>query len=255
MLGVQRYMPLTFVRGIYMIKLLLLTLIWLIAPANLVYAHPHAFVECTFAFVMDREGLVGFKQHWTLDEMTSAAVLDVVDSNRDGALSAQENDAVRKLSVESLLAYHYFTVAKINGNDFPVKKISDFSAELKNGKLRYEFMVPCRVKAPGGQRQEIKVAIYDGSFYTYVAYAEKGGMGMDPTKDALFANRQAPAKPEDFKRFSKAMGLDKFKGRVRVQGGDTALFSITSTMRDEPDMAYFYGQIVPQAFVLVFETK
>lgn len=237
-----------------MAKRLILLLILLIAPAPQVLAHPHAFVECTFAFVMDNEGLVGFKQRWTLDEITSVSVLDVVDTDRNGVLSAKEKLAVRDLSIESLLAYHYFTVAQINGKDFPVRKITDFSAELNNGKLTYEFMVPCRVKAVPNQSQKVKVAVYDDSFYTFVAYVEEGQKAIDPTKDPLFANRQAPATPEDFKRFSSAVGLGKFEGDVPIQG-DAARFSVTSKVRDEPEMAYFFEQIIPQAFILEFELK
>jgi len=236
-----------------MIRLMLILLLS-IAPLSQAFAHPHAFVECTLTFVMDKEGLVGFKQRWTLDEMTTVSVLDVVDIDRNGTLSVQEKIAVRNLSVESLLAYHYFTVARINGNDFPIKKITDFSAELKEGKLTYEFLVPCRVKALKDRSQEVKVAVYDDSFYTFVAYVEEGKTAIDPTKDPLFANRQAPARPEDFKRFSEATGLDKFSGDVPIQGG-AGLLKLTSDVRDEPEMAYFYEQIVPQAFILAFRLK
>ena len=225
-----------------------------IIPLGQALAHPHAFVACTFAFVMDKEGLVGFKQRWTLDEITTVSVLDVVDTDRDGVLSSQEKIAVRDLSVESLLAYHYFTVARINGKDFPVQKITDFTAELSEGKLTYEFLVPCRVKAVKDRSQEVKVAVYDNSFYTFVAYIEEGKTGIDPTKDPLFANRQAPARPDDFKRFSEATGLGKFSGDVAIKG-DAAHFTITADVRDEPEMAYFYDQIVPQAFILAFRLK
>jgi ABC-type uncharacterized transport system substrate-binding protein len=74
-------------------------------------AHPHAFVECNFSFVMDKEGLVGFRQKWVLDEMTTLSILDVVDADRNGALSTEEKAAVRNLTEESLSTYHYFTVA------------------------------------------------------------------------------------------------------------------------------------------------
>lgn len=237
-----------------MAKRILLTLSIFVALTATVLAHPHAFVECKFSFVMDKEGLVGFKQRWTLDEMTSVSVLDIVDTNRDGALSAEEKRAVRDLSMESLLDYHYFTVARVNGKDYPINRITDFTAELKNGKLTYNFLVPCRVTSSPGKRQEVKAAVYDDSFYTFVVYVGEGETGFDPTKDPLFANREAPAKPEDFKRFSKAVGVEKFKGDVKIQG-DAANFNVTSKVRDEPDMAYFYDQVVPQAFVLSFESK
>lgn len=237
-----------------MTKRLILLLLVMIAPVGQALAHPHAFIECTFAFVMDKEGLVGFKQSWILDEMTTVSVLDVVDTDRNGALSAQEKIAVRDLSVESLLSFHYFTAARINGKEFPVQSITDFSAELSDGKLTYEFLVPCRVKALPNRSQEVKVAVYDDSFYTFVAYVEEGQAAIDPTKDLLFTNRQAPARPDDFKRFSNAVGLGKYKGRVPIKG-NAANFTLTSDVHDEPEMAYFYDQIVPQAFVLAFRLK
>ena len=237
-----------------MIRRLLLTILMYFAFITTVLAHPHAFVECAFSFVMDNQGLVGFKQRWALDEMTTVSVLDVVDANRDGSLSAEEKIAVRDLSVNSLLEFHYFTVARINGQDYPVREIKDFVAELKNGKLIYEFLVPCRVTAAQGQSHEVKAAVYDDSFYTFVVYVEEGTAGIDPTTDPLFANREEPARPEDFKRFSSAVGLGKFKGEVQIQG-DIANFKIASKVKEEPDMAYFYEQITPQAFVLSFELK
>ena len=233
---------------------LLLTLILFFSLVTTIFAHPHAFVECAFSFVMNKDGLVGFQQRWVLDEMTTVSVLDVVDTNRDGTLSADEKIAVRDMSVESLLAFHYFTVARINGKAFPVRQITNFSAKLKDGKLIYEFLVPCPVAAVQAKSQEVKVAVYDDSFYTFVVYVKEGDAGIDPTKDPLFANRQAPARPEDFKRFSNAVGLGKFKGEVQILG-DVAKFKMTSKVQDEPEMAYFYDQIIPQAFVLSFQLK
>lgn len=237
-----------------MTRRLLLALPVYFALITTVFAHPHAFVECRFSFVMDNQGLVGFKQRWALDEMTTVSVLDVVDANRDGSLSAEEKIAVRDLSLDSLLEFHYFTFARINGKEYPVLEIKDFAAELKNGKLIYKFFVPCRVTAIPGQTHQVKAAVYDESFYTVVVYVDEGTAGIDPTKDPLFAKREAPAQPEDFKRFSDAVGLGKFKGKVRIQG-DVANFKIASKVKDEPDMAYFYEQITPQAFVLSFELK
>ena len=237
-----------------MTRRLLIALAVFFSIITSVFAHPHAFVECTFSFVMDDRGLLGFKQRWTLDEMTTVSVLDVVDKNRDGSLSAKEKIAVRDMSVDSLLQYHYFTVARINGKDYPVREIKDFAAELKNGKLIYDFIVPCRVEATPGQTNEIKAAVYDETFYTVVAYVGEGEASIDPTKDPLFADREAPARPEDYKRFSKAVGLSKYKGEVRIQG-DIGNFKITSKVTDEPSMAYFHKQITPQAFVLRFKLK
>jgi hypothetical protein len=198
--------------------------------------------------------LVGCHQHWVLDEMTTVAVLDVVDMDRDAILSRKERTAIRDLTVESLKGYHYFTAMRINGRDVPVKMITDFSAEVQANRLVYDFLVPCRVAAVPGKRLQVKVAVYDDSFYTYVTYATMGGATPDPSKDPMFTDRGAPARPGDFKRFAKAVGLSKFSGKVQVTG-DTQPFKITTNVQDAADMAYFHDQIVPQAVVITFEPK
>jgi ABC-type uncharacterized transport system substrate-binding protein len=218
------------------------------------FAHPHAFVECAFSFVMDERGLAGFRQRWVLDEMTTVTVLDVVDKNRDAVLNAEEKAALREMTENSLKEFHYFTAARINGVAHPIQAITDFSAELKENKLIYEFLVPCRVAAVAGKPQEVKAAVYDDSFYTYVAFGTENGPGIDPSKDPLFANREAPARPDDYKRFSKAVGIGKFSGKIRIMG-EAAKFKISSEIEDAPEMAYFFGQIVPQSFVIRFEPR
>jgi len=235
-------------------KMLFSAVAFFCVTATTVFAHPHAFVECAFSFVMDEKGMVGFRQRWVLDAMTTVSVLDVIDSDRDAILSAEEKIALRNLTVDSLGEYHYFTAVRINDRDFPVQVITDFTAELKDNKLIYDFLVPCPVAAVAGKPQQVKVAVYDDSFYTYVAYATEKGSGIDPSKDPLFANREAPARPEDFKRFAKAVGIGKFQGEIRITG-DTGKFKTASEIKDAPEMAYFHGQIVPQAFVLRFEAR
>jgi len=234
--------------------LLLFSLTWCCLAGHAAFAHPHAFVSCTFSFVMDPQGLAGFRQRWVLDEMTTVSVLDVIDRNRDGILSPEEKQSLRDLSVNSLREFGYFTAVRVNGRPFPVRTITDFSAELKDHRLIYDFRVPCPVTAVPGRRQQVKVAVYDDSFYTYVAYAAERNPDIDPTRDPMFANRDAPARPEDFERFARAAGIEKFSGKIPILGG-TDHFKLASRVEDAHDMAYFYGQIVPQTFVLEFEPR
>ena len=218
------------------------------------WTHPHAFVECELAFVMDNKGILGFKQNWTLDEMTTAMVLDVVDTDRNGVLSPAEKSALRDLSIDSLLGYHFFTNIQIDGKNIPVRKITDFTPVLENNKLNYDFFVPCKVAPKTGRTTEVKVAVFDDTFYTFVVYIEEGENKFDPTKDPLFTDREAPARPDDFERFSKTIGLKKYTGKVNILG-DSSMFKIESEVKEAPEMAYFYKQIIPQAFVLIFEPK
>jgi ABC-type uncharacterized transport system substrate-binding protein len=227
--------------------------IFYLAP-HCAWAHPHSFVECSVAFVMDQKGLAGFRQQWVLDEMTTVAVLDAIGRHHGGALTSREREEVRNLSAKSLKAFHYFTSVRINGADFPVNAVADFSAELKDDKLIYEFLVPCAVPAVPGKPQQVEMAVYDESFYSYVNYATDDGCGIDPSKDKLFANPQAPARPSDFKRFAKAVGIRKYDGPIHITG-DEGHFKITASIKDAPEMAYFYNQIIPQAFTIEFEPR
>lgn len=218
------------------------------------FAHPHAFVECSVSFVMDEKGLVGIRERWILDEMTTVSILDVVDSDRDASLSAEEQRALHDLTLNSLLEFNYFTALSVNGRDTAVTKIDDFSAQLQQNKLVYDFLVPCPVAAVPGEPQQVKLAVYDKSFYSFIVYTDQGGSGIDPSKDPLFSNRNAPARPGDFKRFIQAVGIRKFEGEVLITG-KSERFKVVSKVEDAPDMAYFFGQIVPQTFTIQFEPR
>ena len=198
--------------------------------------------------------MVGCHERWTLDAMTTVAVLDVVDTDHNTVLSDDEKTALRDLTKESLRDFHYFTTIRVNGQSVLVKSITHFSAEVKDNRLVYDFLVPCRIAAIPDKRQQVKVAVYDDSFYTYVAYATEDTAAMDPSKDPMFANREAPARPGDYDRFAKAVGISKFNGKIRVTG-NTQIFKIETQVEDAADMAYFHNQIIPQAAVMTFELK
>jgi hypothetical protein len=101
----------------------------------------------------------------------------------------------------------------------------------------------------------VQLAIYDDTFYTYVAYRTEGsGPSLDPSKDPLFANPDAPARPEDFARFSKAVGATGYTGAVPL-AGPVGRFKIAAAVKKDPSMAYFYDQIVPEAFRVTFSAK
>ena len=114
------------------------------------------------------------------------------------------------------------------------------------------FSPPCHVKA-FTDFKEIKVAIYDKTFYTYVAYAQEG-KEYNPKADSLFTATQAPAAPDDYKRFSTAVGLEDYKGEVAIEGPASG-YEIETTVREAKEFAYFYDQIFPEAFILRFKQK
>lgn len=216
-------------------------------------SHPHAFVECTFSFVFDDQGLAGFRQQWTLDEMTTLSILDVVDKDRNAALRKQEVAEIETLFKEGFREFHYYNHALINGDPFKARWVTDFSAALEQGVLVYQFFVPCHVTADT-RSKKVKAAVYDETFYTFVAYAQEHGESLDPSSDPLYGDPAAGPSPDDFARFSDAVRLQDFCGEVRVEGAADG-FEIATRVERAPEMAYFFEQITPEAFVLEFRIK
>lgn len=213
-------------------------------------AHPHAFVEADVTFVFDDQGLAGIRQHWDMDEMLTASILDLIQKVDGGPLTPAEAKAVEKQSFKLIKEYNYFTHILINGEPFQVQWATDFKVRLDGHKMAWDFVVPCHVQA-SGQKKEIAVGVFDDSFYTFVTYASENGPTIDPTADPLYLNRDAPASPDDFQRFASHVKLDSFSGKVRVAGPTDAL-ALSTEVRSMPSMAYYYEQIVPEALIVDF---
>lgn len=238
-----------------MLKKIATTLFFVIFLPCVCLAHPHSFVEADVSVVFDDKGLAGFKQKWVIDEMTSFSILEAVRADFDGKLSAKEKKDIEALNKECMSSYNFFTDVRIDGKKFAVKWITDFSVAQDGAKLIYSFLVPCHVAA-GKEPKKVKIAVYDDSFYTYCTLTSEGGKSVDPTKDPMFANKNAPANPGDFKRFAESVGIGGggYSGQVKLEG-PVQNFSIKTDVEEEPDMAYFYDQIVPEVFVVDFERK
>ena len=216
-------------------------------------AHPHIYVECAATFVFDDNGLAGSREQWVFDELFTATILDIADTNRNGVMDPEEIPVARQEAFSNLANYNYFNSIHIDGSDFPVREITDFDAWMRDdGKVTYRFFIPCPVAA-GDAQHEVKVAVYDQSFFVFVAYGD-GNSGFDPFADAQFADSSAPADPTDFSRFVGDEGAPVPPDSVPLEG-PVEKFSVQDTMQAAPDMKYFFDQIVPDAFVLVFATQ
>lgn len=139
--------------------------LFLLCPATTVLAHPHVFVDFNLSFVFDDNGLAGIEQRWVFDEMFTSMVLCDFDRDRSSSLDEKETAEIKKGYFNCLKDYGYFTHVQINGQNFEVEYIKDFSAQVEDGKLMYSFLVPCHVSASSDPK-EILVSIYDDTYYT-----------------------------------------------------------------------------------------
>jgi ABC-type uncharacterized transport system substrate-binding protein len=137
-----------------------------------VLAHPHVFIVQRLNVVFDEKGLSGIKVRWKFDDMFASMIAEDHDLNRNGKLEAGEVQEVKEKAFSFISEHSYFTFIKIDNVPFQVKFVRDFSAILENGKLVYEFLIPCYVTA-ATQVKKVTVASYDPSYYTAICFTEK----------------------------------------------------------------------------------
>lgn len=140
-------------------------------PGNAL-SHPHVFIFNSIKVVFDKKGLVGFRVKWVFDEMFSNMLIYDFDKNGNGSFEPSEIRDIKNGAFSNLKAFDYFTHIKINGKPFKVKFVKDFSAKIKGDALTYRFFVPCHVLALSTFK-EIKISIYDISFYCSVFLTKK----------------------------------------------------------------------------------
>jgi ABC-type uncharacterized transport system substrate-binding protein len=132
-----------------------------------VWGHAHVWINGAVIIYFDKEGISGFKQEWVLDEMFSQMVIHDYDSNQNGKFEPDEVEKVYEGAFINLKNFNYFTHVKIDGKAFKVEFVKDFNAKIVKDSVVYHFFVPCHVKALSSFK-EIRIAVYDESFYTNV---------------------------------------------------------------------------------------
>jgi len=128
--------------------------------------HPHVFVDSELSFVFDGQGLAGIRQRWVFDEMFSAQIMDMVDTDGDGRLSEAESHKTEREAFVNLNHFNYFTHVSVDGRPVTFARATDFRATCKADILIYEFFLPCPVPMAAGVTRTVRVAVYDQSYYT-----------------------------------------------------------------------------------------
>jgi ABC-type uncharacterized transport system substrate-binding protein len=129
--------------------------------------HAHVWVSSAVFVYFDEQGISGFRLEWVFDEMFSNMIIHDYDNDQNGELEPEEVKEVHDGAFSNLKNFEYFTHVKINGEPFEVKSVTDFNAKIVMNRVVYHFFVPCDVKAMSSF-QEIRVGIYDESFYSNV---------------------------------------------------------------------------------------
>jgi ABC-type uncharacterized transport system substrate-binding protein len=146
----------------------------LLSTAN---AHPHVFIVQRLNLVFDEKGLAGIKVRWKMDDMFASMITEDHDQNRNGTLEPDEVQSVKENAFIFIKEFNFFTFIKIDNRPFQIKFIRDFNATLENGRLVYEFLIPCHVTATDTYKK-VSVASYDPSYYTAIFFAKKNPVSL-----------------------------------------------------------------------------
>ena len=160
------------------IKLVFVISCLLFIPAKIIWPHPHVFIAQNLKIVFDEKGMAGFTVLWKFDDMFSSMICDDHDLNRNGVLEKGEVASIKEKAFSYIAEFNYFIYVKIDNTDFQVKYVKDFSARLKNGKLVYEFFIPCHVSAIKNYKH-INIASYDPSYYSAIYFTEKNPYAIE----------------------------------------------------------------------------
>ena len=141
-----------------------LTFLFLLLITFSIYCHPHMFITSETTFVFNSEKLQGIFVQWTFDDMFSATIIDEYDKDKSGSFDTKETAVVKKNAFDYVAESKYFIDMKINGKAQVIKKVSRFTAKIKNNRLIYRFFVPLDLKV---QKKEtiLNFSVFDETFY------------------------------------------------------------------------------------------
>jgi ABC-type nickel/cobalt efflux system permease component RcnA/ABC-type uncharacterized transport system substrate-binding protein len=191
-----------------------LIIIFLFISSEMVFAHPHVFIQCDITVVFDQNGLAGFHNHWVLDRMFSGNMLSSFAPGYDPdqlTLSPDDIKSIKKGAFDSLVKHNYFQHIHIKNKDITDFVAQDFNAQATTKGLVYDFFIPCYLKADQ-DISSVKMSVYDDSFYTSIRISsflisEADGLNIQHTIEPM-------------KMFSYYMGQITPKG-VAVQFNKT----------------------------------
>ena len=148
------------------LRALVLLPIFLFGSAKPSLSHPHAFVNCRLSLVFDEQGLTGFWQHWLMDEMFTAFLLESFDTDTDETFNENEIQTIQHEAFDNLRNFGYFTYAKVDGKQHPILEVNSFSVEMnENGNAIYSFFVPLAVNTEANIHK-VTLSVFDETYYT-----------------------------------------------------------------------------------------
>lgn len=142
------------------------------------FSHPHIFVDNDIDLTI-QDSEIEFKITWTLDDMTSMAL--IMDYDRDGSGSFDKNEvaALKKDAFDHLVEINYMTFFICNKKEQKIEKVENFNASIKNNKVAYSFSFTSNCIKKGVNTIEIGCA--DKENYLSLMIKDKNVKSLKPS--------------------------------------------------------------------------
>ncbi len=108
---------------------------------NILYAHPHTFIEVYPTITVKNKITEKIHFTWKMDEMTSSMLIMEFDVNANNKLDETEQQFILENYFSSLIDYNFYTDITIKEKIEKFPQPTNFKAFIENNKLCYSFEI------------------------------------------------------------------------------------------------------------------
>lgn len=148
-------------------------------------AHPHVFIDNSATILFDKLGFAGVEAEWIFDEMFSGTIIQDFDENKDGEFSGVEIKEIEEGAFSNLKNFDYFTHMRVNGENFKVEQVENFTARIAEANVIYNFLIQCPVKSEDFYK-EVEIAFYDKTYFVQMLLKSEEPVAFRDTSNIDF---------------------------------------------------------------------
>ena len=164
-----------------MLRLIVSTIMLLMAGVPSALAHPHVWVDAAAEVVFDDTGaIVAIRHAWRFDEAFSSYLMLGLDTNGDGHYSREETAELAEVNVTSLADFHFFTsmagaaltdrLGDLYSQTFQAPE--DYYLEHDGIRTTLHFTLPLSSAVVAADHDLVILDIYDPEFFVAFSLVE-----------------------------------------------------------------------------------
>jgi len=108
---------------------------------NILYAHPHTFIEVYPTITVKNKMMQKIHFVWKMDEMTSSMLIMEFDLDSNGKIDKIEQQYIHENYFSTLIDYNFYTDITINNKITKFPNPKNFKAFIENNKICYSFEI------------------------------------------------------------------------------------------------------------------